>query len=104
MFPIGNTGGDYVLYKSSGLWNIEALERSQTMTDPINKDGSLDAVIVGKWTVGYSHNPVGMALLLFEFDNRPPINLAIPPDQAEAIAKAILENLRNPPPRRNRQN
>jgi hypothetical protein len=65
---------------------------------------SIDAILVGKWTVGYSHNPEGMAILLFEFADRPPINLALTPETAEQVAKALLENIKHPPPRPNRRN
>lgn len=66
----------------------------------------LDVILVGKWAVGYRHPKVGaekgLTILQFEFDDRGPISLAFPPDAAEAIAKAILAQYANPPPRRSR--
>jgi len=64
----------------------------------------MQAIITGKWTVGYSHNPEGFTLLRFDFTDREAIILAIPPEAADGIAKAILENLTNPPPRPDRRN
>jgi hypothetical protein len=65
----------------------------------------IEAIPVGKWSVGWTHhNPEGWTLLMLEFTDRAPINLAIPPEAAEGIAKAILENLRHPPPPPGRRN
>lgn len=66
----------------------------------------VEAVLVGKWTVGYAHDPrqQGASLLLLEWDDRAPINLAFPPDEAVKIANAILEQCANPPPKPDRMN
>jgi hypothetical protein len=52
---------------------------------------------VGQWTLGYSQS-TGASILKLEFTDREPLNLAIPPGHAVAIAKAILEQQANPPP------
>lgn len=66
----------------------------------------IDVILVGKWAVGYRHPKVGtgkgMTILQFEFDDRGAISLAFPPDDAEKIAKAILAQNANPPPKRSR--
>lgn len=61
------------------------------MPDPI------DVIMTDKWTVGYSAEH-DVTLLLFEFTDRAPINLAISRGNAEKIAKAIQNQLQNPPP------
>ena len=63
----------------------------------------LQAILVGKWSVGY-HHPDGMNILKLEFSDRPPLHLAFPRQQAEEIAKAFLENLKRPPPKRDQMN
>ena len=50
----------------------------------------VDAVLVGKWSVAYAHGQ-NMHLLMFQFTDRPPINLAINPEEAVMLATAILE-------------
>lgn len=64
----------------------------------------IEAVFVGRWTVGYSPQDDGLCLLKFDFTDRPSITLAIPHDQAEQIAEAILEQGKHPPPPSNRRN
>jgi hypothetical protein len=53
----------------------------------------------GKWPVGYHHESGG-SLLMFEFADREPINLLIPKEDARAIASVILQNDKDPPPKR----
>ena len=63
---------------------------------------NVDAISVGRWTVGLASNspaPQKPTLLTLEFDNREPINLAFLADQAVEIARAILDQYQNPPPR-----
>ena len=54
------------------------------------------AVVVGKWSVGFSKEK-NVTILMLEFTNREPINLAIDRDRAIAIARAILDQYANPP-------
>jgi hypothetical protein len=63
--------------------------------------GRMEAVMTGKWSLGYDAGRQ-LTILIFEFSDRQPIVVAISPDNAEQIAKAMLEQLRNPPPRLNR--
>jgi hypothetical protein len=58
--------------------------------------GPIEVTIVGKWSVGFSKSN-GLTILSFEFADRPPINLAVQQDQAEAIAKAILAQIKTMP-------
>jgi hypothetical protein len=51
----------------------------------------VDAILVGKWRVGTAESPSKATVLMLEFKNRAPINLAFLPDQAVAIAKGDLE-------------
>ena len=60
----------------------------------------VSAVLVGRWKIGLADSPpdARRTILMFDFDNREPINLALPPDQAVNIARAILDQYDNPPP------
>jgi hypothetical protein len=58
---------------------------------------------IGKWSLGYSQNLRGCVLAL-EFADHEPLNLAIPFDDAVQMAKAILDQQKNPPPRSDRMN
>lgn len=64
----------------------------------------VEAIITGRWTVGYAAENGGICLIKFDFTDRPAITLAIPHDQAEQIARAILEQGKHPPPPSNRRN
>lgn len=64
----------------------------------------IEAILAGGWTVGFTAENGGMCLLKFDFTDRPAITLAIPHDEAEQIAKAILEQGKHPPPPSNRRN
>lgn len=52
--------------------------------------GSVDAIMVEKWSVGYSAAQ-GVTVLRLEFARRPPMTFAFPPDQAEAVGKAMQQ-------------
>ena len=54
------------------------------------------ALVVGKWSVGISKEK-NVSILMLEFTDREPINLAIDRDRAIAIARAILDQYANPP-------
>lgn len=56
---------------------------------------------VGKWTIGF-HHPTRSTVLTFEWTDRDAVNYAIPPDQAEELAKQILVNYQSAPPTRDR--
>jgi hypothetical protein len=60
-----------------------------------------DLVLVGKWSIGYALDaPItGFTLLQCEFTHRKPLTLAFRPEDAVTIAKAILVQHENPPPR-----
>jgi hypothetical protein len=45
-----------------------------------------------------------MNILMLEFTDRPPLNIAFPPEQAREIANALLENLKKAPPKRDQMN
>ena len=51
---------------------------------------TVEAIMVEKWTVGFSPAQ-NVTILCFEFADRPPINLAIPNESAAQIAKAMTE-------------
>ena len=59
-------------------------------------DKPIEATFVGKWSVGFQESQ-GLTLLMFDFTDKVPINLALSRDQAEQIAKAIQDQLRNSP-------
>ena len=63
----------------------------------------VQAVVVGKWAVGFNKSR-DMTLLQFEFTDRPAINLALSRQDADQIAKAMLEQLRKSPPSRSEMN
>lgn len=52
----------------------------------------INALVVGKWSLGYSksHN---MALMMLEFADAKPLSLAIPIAEAQKLAEAILEQM-----------
>jgi hypothetical protein len=55
---------------------------------------NVNAILVGKWIVGIVTNSSATpppTVHMFEFDNREPINLAFPPEEAKAIARSILD-------------
>lgn len=51
--------------------------------------GTIEALKVGKWAVGQSRD--GTVLVRFDFADSGPSTFAIPASEAEAIAKAILQ-------------
>jgi hypothetical protein len=59
------------------------------------------ALIVEKWTVAYAHEPRA-ALLRFDCPNREPIILAMRPEMATEMARVMLAQEKNPPPKSNR--
>jgi hypothetical protein len=61
----------------------------------------IQALIVGRWHVGYAHDADG-CVLSFEFTDCEPMHFLMPLDQAAAMAHAILDQNANPPPRRGR--
>lgn len=56
----------------------------------------IQVIIAGKWTVGFSKS-TGQTLLMFEFSDREPINLALHQGQAVELANAVLAQARNTP-------
>jgi hypothetical protein len=58
--------------------------------------GPVEAIIVGKWSVGLAGNN-NMTILHFEFTDRAPLTLALPLDQAAQIAAAIQSQQKSPP-------
>jgi hypothetical protein len=56
----------------------------------------VDAINIGKWSVGFAESQ-NMTILSFEFKDRAPINLALSADQAAQIAAAIQAQLKSPP-------
>ena len=60
----------------------------------------VSATLVGRWKIGLADSPPDArpTILMLDFDNREPINLAFPPDKAVQIARAILAQYENPPP------
>ena len=59
----------------------------------------MTAIKVGRWNLGLI--PADKTrILMLQFTDREPINLAIPSDEAIKMARAILEQENNPPPRR----
>lgn len=69
----------------------------------MSDDKKIPVILAGKWNAGYMHEPPGIAMS-FQFSDRAPITIALPPEQAEQMARAIIEAVRNPPPRRDRHN
>jgi hypothetical protein len=61
----------------------------------------ISVIAVGKWTVGYHQSSKGTVIQL-EWTDREPLNFLIPEEHAVAIANAILENYKNPPPPKDR--
>jgi len=57
-----------------------------------------DVIVTNKWSVAYVHENQNV-ILMFQFSDRSPINLAIYRENAEQIANAILGAYRNPPPK-----
>ena len=57
--------------------------------------GPLEAVIVGKWSIGHAaaHN---MTILQFEFKDRAPLTIALRADHAALLASAIQDQLKSP--------
>lgn len=49
----------------------------------------MKALVIGKWNLGRSPSG-GLTFLRFEFNDKPPLDLAIPTNEAEKIAEAIL--------------
>jgi hypothetical protein len=64
----------------------------------------VSAILAGRWKIALADSPseARPTILMLEFDNREPINLAFPPDQAVRIARAILDQYESPPPTPNR--
>ncbi|MGX1323864.1 hypothetical protein AB7M17_007317 [Bradyrhizobium sp. USDA 377] len=64
----------------------------------------VDCIKVERWTVGLptDRDDPKPTILLFDFDNRESINLAILPEEAVKIARGILEQYEHPPPPRDR--
>lgn len=58
----------------------------------------MEVILAGKWSIAHSPQNGGMAILMFEFSDREPIRLALPQEEAEKMAQAILEQGKNPPP------
>ena len=54
----------------------------------------LEAIALGKWSVGYDHLS-GQAVLMMEFADRPPLAVVMPMDQVPLISMA-LNNLSRP--------
>ena len=59
------------------------------------------AIVVGKWSLGF-HHLTGGSILMLEWIDRPPLTLCFPKEQAAQIAEAIQEQQANPPPKRDR--
>ena len=59
----------------------------------------VSATLVGRWKIGLADSPPDArpTILMLDFDNREPINLAFPPDKAVQIARAILAQYETPP-------
>ena len=57
-----------------------------------------DVIVTNKWSVAYVHENQNV-ILMFQFSDRSPINLAISRENAEQIANAILGAYGNPPPK-----
>lgn len=66
-------------------------------------DNPIQVIIAGKWSVGFSRSS-GHTLLMFEFTDREPINLAIEQSQAIAMARAILAQAENSPSKPDQMN
>ncbi|MEH2476256.1 hypothetical protein V1281_002575 [Nitrobacteraceae bacterium AZCC 2161] len=66
-------------------------------------DKPIEVIIVGQWKVGFSKSS-GHSLLMFEFSDRGPINLAIDQAQAVEIANAILAQQKNTPSKPDQMN
>ncbi len=60
-----------------------------------------EVVQSGRWKIGL-HKPSGMTLLKFEFPTRDLVIVGLRADEAEKLAKEILDQLRNPPRTRKR--
>ncbi|WP_194482502.1 hypothetical protein [Bradyrhizobium sp. CCBAU 53338] len=59
----------------------------------------VETVVTDKWMIGLiADNPARPTVLIFEFEDRENISLAILPQNAIEIAKAILAQYENPPP------
>ena len=63
----------------------------------------IQAIIAGKWSVGFSKSS-GQTLLMFEFSDREPVNLALSQDQAVALANAVLAQAKKMPSQPDRMN
>lgn len=64
-----------------------------------------NALLTGNWAVGLmADSPANPkpTVMVFELDNLENINLAILPQEAIKIARAILDQYENPPPPPNR--
>jgi hypothetical protein len=57
----------------------------------------ISAIPVGKWSIAF-HHPTHSTLVMLEWKDREPLNLALPPEQAVALAETILENYKATPP------
>lgn len=54
---------------------------------------------VGRWAVAGSVRVPGVSVFKFEFSDRPDLTFAMPADEAEKFARAILEHLPPKPDR-----
>ena len=61
----------------------------------------IQAILVGKWVIGYDHASKHTVVRI-EFSDRPPLHLAFAPENAVDLAKAILDQQQNPPPKSDR--
>lgn len=50
---------------------------------------AVSATQIGAWKVGYDHRSK-MAVIVFEFTDRPPIPFVIPIEDASRLARALL--------------
>jgi len=50
----------------------------------------LQAIVVGRWSVGYERG-TGNAILMFEFSDRPPLVFAMPLRESTACGRALCD-------------
>ena len=61
----------------------------------------IEAIVVDKWSVGFDHGH-GFHVLKCDFMDQQPLILALSPEHAEEIANALLDQVRQKPPTRDR--
>lgn len=61
-------------------------------------DSEIKAIVVGKWSLGH-HAKERLTILRFDFTDREPLIIAVPNEEADKIAVALIEQqkLRNRP-------